>query len=121
MLNYPILWDSGIYLPELGLWLDPPGNVCVADYEDREAKRVLPDGRVLVIAKSTFPWSVTGGAYARDGALWLLECTAFNQVRVRRIDGADAQPLEVTDPQDQLGNCGGARVCLDAEELVRVD
>ncbi|TMD42384.1 MAG: MBL fold metallo-hydrolase [Chloroflexi bacterium] len=23
MLNYPILWDSGIYLPELGLWLDP--------------------------------------------------------------------------------------------------
>ena len=23
MLNYPILWDSGIYLPELELWLDP--------------------------------------------------------------------------------------------------
>lgn len=23
MRNYPILWDSGVYLPELDLWLDP--------------------------------------------------------------------------------------------------
>ena len=23
MLTYPILWDSGVYLPEQGLWLDP--------------------------------------------------------------------------------------------------
>ena len=23
MLNYPILWDTGVYLPELDLWLDP--------------------------------------------------------------------------------------------------
>jgi hypothetical protein len=23
VLNYPILWDTGVYLPEQGLWLDP--------------------------------------------------------------------------------------------------
>jgi hypothetical protein len=23
MLNYPILWDTGVYLPDLDLWLDP--------------------------------------------------------------------------------------------------
>ena len=23
MIAYPILWDSGVYLPEQGLWLDP--------------------------------------------------------------------------------------------------
>lgn len=23
MINYPILWDTGVYLPELDLWLDP--------------------------------------------------------------------------------------------------
>ena len=30
-------------------------------------------------------------------------------------------PLEVADPQDKLGDGGGARVQLDAEELVGVD
>ena len=30
-------------------------------------------------------------------------------------------PLEVADPQDQLGDGGGARVHLEAEELVRID
>ena len=30
-------------------------------------------------------------------------------------------PLEVADPQDEVGDGGGTRVDLDAEELVRID
>jgi hypothetical protein len=42
----------------------------------------------MVVAESTFPWAPTGGAFAPDGALWLLEYSVTNQVRARRV----AQP-----------------------------
>jgi sugar lactone lactonase YvrE len=71
-----------------GIWFDRAGNVYVADYPRREVKRVDRSGRVMVVAESTFPWAPTGGAFAPDGALWLLEYSVTNQVRARRV----AQP-----------------------------
>lgn len=74
----------------MGLWTDGPGNVYVAATADREVRRVDPRGRVTVAATSPFPWSPSGGLVAPDGALWLLECSTFNAVRVRRI-GTDGR------------------------------
>ena len=37
------------------------------------------------ILRSAVPWSPTGGTFAPNGDLWLLEATVTNQVRVRRI------------------------------------
>ena len=67
-----------------GLWTDRAGNVYVAVYGDREVKRIDIHGRVTVIARSSFPWSPTGGTIAPNGDLLLLENWMYD-VRVRRI------------------------------------
>ncbi|HKR66126.1 MAG TPA: hypothetical protein VJZ00_20515 [Thermoanaerobaculia bacterium] len=69
----------------MGLWSDAAENVYVADSAHREVKRIAPDGRVSTFAESTFPWSPVGGAFARNGDLWLLEASITNQVRVRKV------------------------------------
>ncbi len=69
----------------MGLWFDRAGNVYVADYAGGKVKRVSPQGRVTVVAESRMPWSPTGGTFDRDGALWLLEYSAINRVRLRKI------------------------------------
>ncbi len=70
----------------MGLWTDSARNVYAAVYGSREVKRVSPDGTVRVVATSGLPWSPTGGMVARNGDLWLLECSYANAVRVRRIE-----------------------------------
>jgi sugar lactone lactonase YvrE len=69
----------------MGLWTDRPGNIYVADFANGKVKRVAPDGRVTVVAESTLPWAVTGGAFAPNGDLWLLETSMTNSVRVRKV------------------------------------
>jgi len=68
----------------MGLWLDRAGNVYVADYAGGNVKRVDGNGRVTVVARSTYPWAPTGGTFDRNGSLWLLEY-AINDVRVRKV------------------------------------
>ncbi len=69
----------------MGVWTDPSENVYVADYANRAVKRIDRHGRVEIIERSTFPWSPTGGTFAKNGDLWLLEATFTNSVRVRRV------------------------------------
>jgi len=69
----------------MGLWTDRAENVYLADWENRRVLRVTPAGVVTTFAKSAFPWAPTGGAFAANGDLWLLECTITNNVRVRRV------------------------------------
>jgi hypothetical protein len=69
----------------MGIWSDPAENAYVADMKHREVKRISPDGSVKTIAESTFPWSPTGGAFAPNGDLWLLETSVTSSIRVRRI------------------------------------
>lgn len=68
----------------MGIW-PGPGGVHVARYATREVLRVAPDGTVSIVARSPFPWAPTGGTFAPDGALWLLESSATNAVRVRKV------------------------------------
>jgi hypothetical protein len=41
-----------------------------------------------VFARSTWPWAPTGGAFAPNGDLYLLESSPTNAVRMRRIPAA---------------------------------
>lgn len=68
-----------------GVWLDRAGNVYVAASAEREVKRVTPSGRIDVVARSTFPWSPSGGAVAPNGDLWVLEYSVTNEQRVRKV------------------------------------
>ncbi|GAB4109765.1 MAG: hypothetical protein Kow001_10150 [Acidobacteriota bacterium] len=69
----------------MGLWLDPRGNVYVAVWGGRLVKRVTPDGGVSTVTRAGLGWGPTGGLVAPDGALWILETSVTNAVRVRRI------------------------------------
>ena len=68
-----------------GIWLDRAGNVYAAYSAKRSVVRVTPAGVASVIVKSTVPWSPSGGAFAPNGDLLVLEYSATNEVRVRRV------------------------------------
>lgn len=69
----------------MGLWTDGAHNVYAAVYGTGEVKRISPDGRVDVVARSGLPWSPSGGMVAPNGDLWLLEYSFTNAARVRRM------------------------------------
>jgi hypothetical protein len=69
----------------MGVWTDRAENVYYADYAHSEVKRVTQAGQVSTVVKSKGTWSPTGGAFAANGDLWVLETSVTNQVRVRRV------------------------------------
>lgn len=69
----------------MGLAPEADGSVLVAAWGDGAVKRIAADGRVTVAARSTRPWAPSGVTRADDGALWLLETSTTNVVRVRRV------------------------------------
>lgn len=71
----------------MGLWTDRAHGVYAAIYGAGEVKRIAPDGRVRVVARSRFPWSPSGGMIAPNGDLWILEYSVTNAARARRVEG----------------------------------
>lgn len=69
----------------MGLWTDQKEGIYVAVPAERLALRVTADGASTVVARSTAPWSPSGGLVDRDGHLWLLEFDDRDKVRVRRV------------------------------------
>lgn len=76
---------------QAGLWTDTNGNIYVAVPEERLVLMVKPDGSTRIAARSSMFWAPYGGMVDRYGNLWLLETSAVNAVRVRRLgkDGND--------------------------------
>lgn len=68
-----------------GIWHDRNGTIYLADSAHAQVKRVTKDGKVSVVAESIPPWSPSGGAFAPNGDLLVLEYSVTNQVRVRRV------------------------------------
>lgn len=85
----PALPFVGAHHQLMGLWLDGAGNCYVAVFGNFKVKRVDPAGRVETVARSTFPWSPSGGLIAPDGRLWLLEYSITNQARIRMADAPE--------------------------------
>jgi hypothetical protein len=75
----------------MGLWTDDKGSVYVAVARERLVIKARDNGASVVVARSRDDWSPSGGMFDRDGALWLLEYSSTNAVRVRRIarDGSE--------------------------------
>lgn len=69
----------------MGLWTDSKDNVYAAISADQLVKRISPEGRVDVVARSVSGWSPTGGFVAPNGDLWVLEYGRVNAVRTRRV------------------------------------
>jgi hypothetical protein len=67
-----------------GLWPDG-SDVLVAVYGDRAVKRISPEGRATVAARTPAPWGPSGVTVAPNGDLWILEYSTANEARVRRV------------------------------------
>jgi hypothetical protein len=80
-----LLSDSRDQHALMGAWNDGKGNLYVADYAGAAVKKVYPDGKVEVLLRCPAPWKPTGGLFAADGVMWLLEVNPANAQRVRRI------------------------------------
>jgi sugar lactone lactonase YvrE len=68
-----------------GIWHDRAGTIYLADSAHGQVKRVTNDGKVSVVAESIPPWTPSGGTFAPNGDLLVLEYSVTNQVRVRRV------------------------------------
>lgn len=69
----------------MGLWTDRAGNVYAAAYANGKVKKITRDGTMTVFAESAGGWSPVGGAFAPNGDLVLLEWSATNKARLRRL------------------------------------
>ncbi len=65
-----------------GIFDDKLGNIYVNVPEKKEIRKILPDGKMEVVYKSTLIWQPTGGVFDDNNQLWVLENNALNQVRV---------------------------------------
>jgi sugar lactone lactonase YvrE len=68
-----------------GMWTDGTGAVYVSVFAERMVVKVTPQGELQNIIASSEGWGPTGGLFDRNGELWLLETSGFNEVRVRHV------------------------------------
>lgn len=64
---------------------DSAGNVHLAVSAARVVKRVTPTGQVSIEARSSLPWSPTGGLVEPNDDLWVLEYAGPFSARARRV------------------------------------
>ena len=81
-----------------GLCADDVGNVWVAVYEQGEIRKVSPDGKVTVVARSIPPSRPNGVLATPDGHLWILEDSMPNRARLRHI-APDGKERPTTHPR----------------------
>jgi hypothetical protein len=113
----PALPFVGDHHQLMGLWLDSAGNCYVAVFGNFKVKRIDPAGHVAVVARSTFPWSPSGGLVAPDGRLWLLEYSVTNQARIRMADAPEPRrPATIL----ALLGAGGAALALGLFAALRL-
>lgn len=75
-----------------GLWTDAQKNVYVALYGAGKVKKISPNKKITTFFKSPDGWSPCGGMTASDGTHWVMEFSAKNKTRVRKISaGYDAK------------------------------
>jgi hypothetical protein len=70
----------------MGVWDDAAGNLYAAVYSNREVKKFSPTGQELKVIKFSDSWGACGGFVDAKGAIWLLETSTANLVRVEKIE-----------------------------------
>jgi len=71
----------------MGVWTDGAGNLYAADTSGGAVKKITPSGKISSFAVSTAPWRPVGGLMVPDGTSWILEVSASNAQRLRRVAG----------------------------------
>ena len=78
--NMSSVSELGIHLPQ-----QPTFDMKQAvAFKDKVVKRVTPAGAVSIVTRSKLTWDLSGGGFAPNGELWVLEFRLY-EARVRRI------------------------------------
>ncbi|MCG8374409.1 MAG: hypothetical protein MI700_12785 [Balneolales bacterium] len=68
-----------------GLWTDTYENVYVALYGAGKVKKISTEGKISTVFVSEEGWSPSGGMIDQKGTLWIMEFSARNSTRVRKV------------------------------------
>lgn len=69
----------------MGVWDDAHGKIYTAVYSLRQVKCFNKDGKEVVVYSSPKDWGPSGGLVAKSEAMYVLETSATNAVRVVRV------------------------------------
>lgn len=69
-----------------GIWTDDADNVYLAMIDSKKVVRISSDGKPETIISSNSLWTICSGLFDKAGNIWVLENSASNEVRVRKID-----------------------------------
>ena len=69
-----------------GIWTDASDNVYLAMIDSKKVLRIGISGKPETIYNSNSLWMVTSGLFDNAGNMWVLENSATNEVRVRKLD-----------------------------------
>ncbi len=72
-----------------GIWTDGNENIYIAMIDSKKVIRVNTDGTIDTVLKSGALWTVCSGLFDKENNLWVLENSATNQVRARKITTTD--------------------------------
>lgn len=70
----------------LGMWFNSQNELHLAMFSGQKVIKVLSDVTTEIIYEADGDWSVTGGAYTKEGELILLQFSNSNNVRVLKVD-----------------------------------
>lgn len=78
-------WNYDSY----GIWTDAADNVYLAMIDSKKVIRIGADGKYQTILASNSLWTVCSGIFDNNGNMWVLENSATNEVRARKITKED--------------------------------
>lgn len=69
-----------------GIWTDNADNIYLAMIDSKKVIRIGSNGKPETVINSHSLWTITSGSFDNSGNMWVLENSAINEVRVRKID-----------------------------------
>jgi len=68
-----------------GIWTDAADNIYLAMIDSKNVIRIANDGKTDTVIHTNSMWTICSGIFDNDGNLWVLENSAANEVRARKI------------------------------------
>lgn len=68
-----------------GIWTDAADNIYLAMIDSKKVIRIGKEGKAETVINTNSTWTICSGLFDNNGDLWVLENSATNQVRARKI------------------------------------
>ena len=72
-----------------GIWADAADNIYLAMIDSKNVIRIGKDGKAETVITTNSTWTICSGLFDNAGDLWVLENSATNEVRARKITKAE--------------------------------